>query len=91
MADQNPSPQESRSRMGLGIGLALGMAIGASLGAALQNWALGIGIGLAIGVALSVAITSGGSRRRAEGEDEGSADPRDGARGADGDEGAPER
>ncbi|MCM3779818.1 hypothetical protein [Microbacterium hydrocarbonoxydans] len=64
MADREPSPQEMRTRLGLGAGLAIGMGIGVALGVSLDNWILGISIGVIIGLSLSVAIGQAPWRRR---------------------------
>ncbi|WP_341933579.1 AtpZ/AtpI family protein [Microbacterium sp. LWO14-1.2] len=78
MADREPSPQEMRTRLGLGAGLAVGMGIGVALGVSLDNWILGISIGVIIGLSLSVAIGQAPwGRRRAPADDPvGDADDR---------------
>lgn len=63
MPDREPSPQEMRTRLGLGAGLAIGMGIGVALGVSFDNWILGISIGVVIGLCLSVAIGQAPWRR----------------------------
>ncbi|WP_449408949.1 hypothetical protein [Microbacterium maritypicum] len=63
MADREPSPQEMRTRLGLGAGIAVGMGVGVALGVTFDNLILGISIGLVIGLSLSVAISQAPWRR----------------------------